>query len=876
MPTGTPHNSCVLPYRIRVDDFSSNVQPAPLLHLLTHTHSDHINGLAARSFGYNVYCSEDAKQMLLRHEVYAEREYHEKDLRAEKIRTFSHLKVDPLVHADGTLYYQGSRDLLKTLPLHKPTRMDLDANESVTITLLDANHCPGAVMFLIEGPRGAVLHTGDFRAEPWFLESIVRNPFLQPYLYPQTCGGTHALSRTLEAIYLDTACVLSTSEVPTKIHVDRYKHSIYQHISDPFLQLITTQDPSATRFHACERFHRCPYVEVENQPGSYSNTISTLGKRVVYVNPVSMDVETWDKYLHDTETRLKRGETVNNLAAQDDGDVALKNLVGEGAEAVASRWADGGKLLKKLDILREYLGEEENESIDRLLGLRSSSPEIQEAAPVKSGAVCKDRGKAVARYEPASDEDTDCGDSDDERERTARYLFGASMGSKDKENMQYLWSSQRSSSPVSQSSDNLSILRDILPTAEPLVASGPMRPDVLAGSSSAQKAKRGLGRDGSWRLNKLTPSTTPVAQHKKAAKKPSHPPESPIKAIMSKVLTNSPAAASGHSLGSPINLCSSPDPEEAGSDSFLNKLLKKHTTPSKPPPVGGVLLSSGRAPRPPLSSRPVITPSKKPSKSVPSVPLSGSRPQTSTKRKREASAGSPIDMPAPAVKRRKQNQEHSVALTSVPIARQRNSNPEQMATSQRKRKRSPEKSQHHRRSSQDPKDLQLKRIVIAERIASAMPDKVSALYSKKRATLVAKYGTPSSSQVAPSQTSASEEQQRAVVEARRVSVSTRAKPSVVRLPDTPSQPSGSRLGSSVGPSAVRGLDDLIGTKTMVLEDFNVGEDDSGLDWGRSRELFESFRVDISLGRKPTVPALMCTRETQSQSQSLRHHKPARL
>jgi DNA cross-link repair 1C protein len=112
MPTGTPHNSCVLPYRIRVDDFSSNVQPAPLLHLLTHTHSDHINGLAARSFGYNVYCSEDAKQMLLRHEVYAEREYHEKDLRAEKIRTFSHLKVDPLVHTDGTLYYQGSRDLL--------------------------------------------------------------------------------------------------------------------------------------------------------------------------------------------------------------------------------------------------------------------------------------------------------------------------------------------------------------------------------------------------------------------------------------------------------------------------------------------------------------------------------------------------------------------------------------------------------------------------------------------------------------------------------------------------------------------------------------------------------------------------------------------
>ena len=66
-----------------------------------------------------------------------------------------------------------------------------------------------------------MLHTGDFRAEPVFIGSIMKNPFLRRYIAHDNSSQSEDLdddcdSETLEAIYLDTANMLNTDVIPPK------------------------------------------------------------------------------------------------------------------------------------------------------------------------------------------------------------------------------------------------------------------------------------------------------------------------------------------------------------------------------------------------------------------------------------------------------------------------------------------------------------------------------------------------------------------------------------------------------------------------------------------------------------------------------------
>lgn len=127
--------------------------------LLTHSHSDHLAGLDNLSFGGIVYCSKATKELLA---------------------------TDKGLHQN----------------IHRVKGLDLDRqydievqNQTIKLTLIDAYHCPGAVLFLIETGTVSILCTGDLRAEKWWLDSIGKNPYLFPY--------TTNL-KTLDTIYLDT------------------------------------------------------------------------------------------------------------------------------------------------------------------------------------------------------------------------------------------------------------------------------------------------------------------------------------------------------------------------------------------------------------------------------------------------------------------------------------------------------------------------------------------------------------------------------------------------------------------------------------------------------------------------------------------------
>ena len=92
--------------------------------------------------------------------------------------------------------YKDLGKLVKSLPLETPVVLKLKPDLRIQVTLLDANHCVGAVMFLIEGAGKAILYTGDIRSEPWWVNSIARNPCMVEYSFGL---------KQLDCLYLDTS-----------------------------------------------------------------------------------------------------------------------------------------------------------------------------------------------------------------------------------------------------------------------------------------------------------------------------------------------------------------------------------------------------------------------------------------------------------------------------------------------------------------------------------------------------------------------------------------------------------------------------------------------------------------------------------------------
>ncbi|TGJ82150.1 hypothetical protein E0Z10_g6621 [Xylaria hypoxylon] len=175
---------------IRVDYFRRVPGfPPPLACFLSHVHSDHLAGLETSNAPF-IYCSAATKEILLRLEKsFVRLSYANGILEDPRQQTYRHLEKK-----------------LKPIPLDTPTTVQLYPGSTIQVTLLDANHCVGAVMFLFEGFGKAVLYTGDIRCEPRFVTAITQNPNMIEY----SSGW-----KTLDRIYLDTS-VLDDYPLQTK------------------------------------------------------------------------------------------------------------------------------------------------------------------------------------------------------------------------------------------------------------------------------------------------------------------------------------------------------------------------------------------------------------------------------------------------------------------------------------------------------------------------------------------------------------------------------------------------------------------------------------------------------------------------------------
>lgn len=131
---------------------------------LSHMHADHTAGLTS-SWNQPIYCSETSARML----------QHKFNIASQLLRP---LEVN----------------VAHMIPL------DERGEAMMTVSLIDANHCPGSVMFLFEGYFGTILYTGDFR--------YTSDMFVDTPLALSAC-------KTIDALYLDNTycnpkCIFSS------------------------------------------------------------------------------------------------------------------------------------------------------------------------------------------------------------------------------------------------------------------------------------------------------------------------------------------------------------------------------------------------------------------------------------------------------------------------------------------------------------------------------------------------------------------------------------------------------------------------------------------------------------------------------------------
>eukprot|EP00977_Amphora_coffeiformis_P019592 scaffold7349_cov173-Amphora_coffeaeformis.AAC.73 len=133
-------------------------------YFLSHFHADHYGGLTKSWSAGIIYCSSITAN-LVQQQLYVQRKF------------------------------------LHVLPMNQTMTLETRSGKKVKVTLVDANHCPGAVLFLFQVGEQTILHVGDFR-----------------WNRAQHLSSIHSLlqGRRLDQIYFDTTYCDPKHTLPTQ------------------------------------------------------------------------------------------------------------------------------------------------------------------------------------------------------------------------------------------------------------------------------------------------------------------------------------------------------------------------------------------------------------------------------------------------------------------------------------------------------------------------------------------------------------------------------------------------------------------------------------------------------------------------------------
>ncbi|PIN20788.1 hypothetical protein CDL12_06512 [Handroanthus impetiginosus] len=152
-------------------------------HFLTHAHKDHAQGIAAHA-SYPIYSTLLTRTLLLQY--------------------------NPQLDESMIVGIEVGESLVVE-----------DPDGDFIVTAFDANHCPGAVMFLFEGNFGNILHTGDCRLTPECMQSL-------PDKYIGKEGKKPMCP--LDYIFLDCTFGQFTSRMPSKhMAIQQVINCIWKH-----------------------------------------------------------------------------------------------------------------------------------------------------------------------------------------------------------------------------------------------------------------------------------------------------------------------------------------------------------------------------------------------------------------------------------------------------------------------------------------------------------------------------------------------------------------------------------------------------------------------------------------------------------------------